>query len=147
MEPRAKIPSVVILGIVLAIVLDTVVQISWKEAVLLVPDGASLVATAQNALLSPFFYLAMVAFAIQFVNWLRVLARADLSFAQPFTALSYITVLAISPFTVHEHVSVMRLLGVSLILVGVAFISRTSHSTTSGAITTPSTMGNGTNGG
>jgi len=130
MEPRQKIPSAVIIGIVLAIVLDTVIQIFWKLAVADIPDSASLITTALTTLTRPYFYLAMLAFAAQLVNWLRVLAQADLSFAQPFTALSYITVLTLSTFTLHEQLSFMRLSGVCLILLGVFLISRTSHDTT-----------------
>lgn len=118
------------IGIVLAIVLDTVIQIFWKLAVADIPESASLITTALTALTRPYFYLAMFAFTAQLVNWLRVLAQADLSFAQPFTALSYITVLALSTFTLHEQLSLMRLAGVCLILLGVFLISRTSHDTT-----------------
>jgi len=133
-EPLSKIPRTVIVGIVLAIVLDTIIQIFWKLAVAGIPENASLISTALAALTSPYFYLAMLAFAAQLVNWLRVLASADLSFAQPFTALSYITVLAISAYSLHEQLSFMRLSGVCLILLGVFLISRTAHDTTGSVI-------------
>ncbi|MBU6450673.1 MAG: EamA family transporter [Cyanobacteria bacterium REEB67] len=129
MESVAKIPRSVIVGIVLAIVLDTVIQILWKLAVAGVPENASLQATALAALVNPYFYMAMTAFAAQLFNWLRVLAEADLSFAQPFTALSYITVLAISSFGLHEQLTPSRVAGVLFIFLGVYLISRTSHST------------------
>jgi drug/metabolite transporter (DMT)-like permease len=128
MEPLTKIPRAVIVGIVLAIVLDTVIQIFWKLAVG-GDESTNLVATAIAALSNGYFYLAMLAFAAQLVNWLKVLEHADLSFAQPFTALSYITVLVISSYSLHENISVWRLFGVALILCGVVLISRTSHST------------------
>jgi drug/metabolite transporter (DMT)-like permease len=72
----------------------------------------------------------MLAFGAQLFNWMRVLARADLSFAQPFTAISYITVLAISCHSLNESLSVSKMFGVALILVGVFFISRTPFRTT-----------------
>ena len=72
----------------------------------------------------------MLAFGAQLFNWVRVLARADLSFAQPFTALSYISVLAISAHSLHENISTAKVLGVALILLGVFFISRTPFRTT-----------------
>jgi drug/metabolite transporter (DMT)-like permease len=126
-----KIPRSVIVGIVLAIILDTVIQIFWKMAVAGVPDDAGLIVTALSALKNPYFYLAMTAFAGQLFNWLRVLGEADLSFAQPFTALSYITVLTISTVTLHEHLTGPRIAGVLLIFAGVYLISRTSHNTSS----------------
>jgi drug/metabolite transporter (DMT)-like permease len=147
MASHKKIPNSVIVGIVMAIVLDTVIQIFWKIAVSGVPENASLVSTALAALSSGYFYLAMLAFGGQLYNWLRVLEHADLSFAQPFTALSYITVLTISSCTLHEHLGIARLAGVALILVGVYLISRTSHSTTKGAVVVTGTTGDGTAGG
>ena len=82
---------------------------------------------------SPLFYLAMLGFAAQLFNWTRVLAKADLSFAQPITALSYISVLAISRLALHEAMSSTKLTGVILILAGVAFISQSSASTEASA--------------
>ncbi len=130
MKPDAKkVPGAVIGGLIAAIVLDTVIQVAWKRAVTGIPPEASLTATVRAAAVSPFFYAAMAAFAAQFFNWLRVLQRADLSFAQPFTALSYITVLAISVYSLHEILTAAKLIGVGLILLGVVFISRTPHAT------------------
>jgi drug/metabolite transporter (DMT)-like permease len=143
MASISKIPQSLIVGIVLAIVLDTVIQIFWKLAVCDVPDNASLVSTAFVALGNGYFYLAMLAFAAQLFNWLRVLAQADLSFAQPFTALSYITVLAISSYSLHEQIGLARMLGVALILLGVYLISRTSHSTAGGPALATGTVGDG----
>ena len=124
-----KVPGAVIVGLVLAIILDTFIQITWKLSVTGLPPGTSLADSAGRVLASPWFYAAMAGFVAQLYNWVRVLARADLSFAQPFTALSYLTVLAISGSALHEHLSVTRVFGVALILVGVFCISRTPHRT------------------
>jgi len=130
MPIKTKIPKTVIAGLVLAIVLDTIIQISWKLAVSGIPENASISATTAGALTSFFFYLAMLAFVAQLFNWVRVLSRADLSFAQPFTALSYITVLTISSHTLHEPLSPTKALGIATIFIGVFLISRTPHLTT-----------------
>ena len=134
MNPAAKkIPGAVVGGLIAAIVLDTVIQVAWKRAVAGIPAEASFAAIAGAACLNPFFYAAMGAFAAQFFNWLRVLKHADLSFAQPFTALSYVSVLAISGRALHENISAAKIAGVALIFVGVFFISRTPFRTTEGA--------------
>ena len=124
-----KLPGAVVVGLILAIVLDTFIQITWKLSVSHVPADASVSATIRGALASPLFYAAMLAFGAQLFNWVRVLARADLSFAQPFTALSYVSVLAISCRSLQESLSVSKMAGVALILVGVFFISRTPYRT------------------
>jgi drug/metabolite transporter (DMT)-like permease len=121
----AALPGAVVAGLVLAIVLDTFIQIAWKLAVSTAPGDATVASTALGALSSPFFYAAMLGLGAQLFNWMRVLARADLSFAQPFTALSYVTVLALSARSLHEHISFQKIFGVCLILAGVWFISRT----------------------
>ena len=130
MRTITKAPKAVIIGLLLAIVLDTIIQITWKLAVSGIPANASVSATAMGAFSQRYFYLAMLAFAAQLFNWIRVLSRADLSFAQPFTALSYITVLTFSSHSLHERISLAKVLGVAMILLGVFFISRTPHSTT-----------------
>jgi drug/metabolite transporter (DMT)-like permease len=119
--PRKPIPRSVVWGLLLAIVLDTVAQVMWKAA------------SAGRPLASPYFYATLLAIAAQLVNWLRVLSRADLSFAQPITALSYVAVLAISARFLHEELPPARLAGVGLILAGVWLVSRTPTETAEGA--------------
>ncbi len=119
-----RIPGAVVTGVALAVVLDTVAQVAWKLVVTAAPRG-SLSAAAAGVAASPWFALAMAALAAQFVNWVRVLARADLSFAQPFTALAYVTVLAASGLALGEPLPPARIVGIALILVGVFCISRT----------------------
>ena len=128
-----RLPGKIIAALVLAIVLDTVTHIVWKLAVAGLPDDATVAAVARAALTSPFFYVALFAFGAQFVNWMRVLAHADLSYAQPLTALGYVAVLLVSAVLLHERISAGRILGVALILAGVYFISRTPHRTSGGA--------------
>lgn len=130
---RSPIPRSVVVGLVLAVALDTVIQIAWKLAVSGLPANAPALATARAALSNRCFYVAMLALGAQLCNWMRVLARADLSFAQPFTALSYVTVLTFSSRFLHEGLSVSKILGVGLIFLGVFFISRTPSITIGGA--------------
>jgi drug/metabolite transporter (DMT)-like permease len=66
---------------------------------------------------------------VQFVCWILLLSRADLSYAQPITALSFVSVAVCSVVFFGEKVGVMRLAGIAMILVGVWFISNTNHRT------------------
>jgi len=81
---------------------------------------------------TPKFRGALLQFAkffLQFFNWMIVLAHADLSYAQPITALSYVTVSAASMAIFHEYLSPLRLVGLAMILIGVWVISRTNFRT------------------
>jgi drug/metabolite transporter (DMT)-like permease len=128
--PRQAMPRVVWLGLIIAIVLDTGVQLCWKGAVLAAPDNATFIQTILATAAQPLFWAALVMYGLQFLNWMRVLSHADLSFAQPITALSYVSVGACSIMFLHESITPVRALGTLLILLGVWFISQTSHKTT-----------------
>jgi drug/metabolite transporter (DMT)-like permease len=67
--------------------------------------------------------------SLQFFNWMAVLNHADLSFAQPFTALSYVSVGFISALFLGETVDKQQIMGIACVIGGVWFISRTDHVT------------------
>ena len=93
--------------------LDTVVQLLWKAAA---TDFEPLVIAA-----------VVVIFIAQLINWLRVLELSDLSFSQPITSLSLVSVLAFSVLFLGERLDALKLLGIAFILAGVWFISRGPH--------------------
>ncbi|HTM61471.1 MAG TPA: EamA family transporter [Burkholderiales bacterium] len=97
----------------LAIALDTIVQLLWKVA-----------ATEFEPLV---IGLVVVLFVVQLTNWLRVLELSDLSYAQPITALSYISVLGFSVAWLGEQLDPLKIAGIVLIMAGVWFISRGPH--------------------
>ena len=71
--------------------------------------------------------LVVVIFIAQLINWLRVLQVSDLSYSQPITSLSYITVLWFSVTWLGEQLDALKIAGILLILAGVWFISRGPH--------------------
>ncbi|MBI5583955.1 MAG: EamA family transporter [Deltaproteobacteria bacterium] len=54
--------------------------------------------------------------------WLAVLAKEEVSYAYPISSLGYIVVLAGSYFLFQEHITLPRLLGIALIILGVICI-------------------------
>jgi len=126
---KPKFPKAALLGIVAAIVLDTIIQISWKYAASSAPLSENVSQGFLKLFLSPYFYLAMGLFVLQLINWIKVLSLIDLSFAQPMTALSYISVLTCSSIYLHEKISRTQCLGVFFILGGVYLISRSPSRT------------------
>jgi len=71
--------------------------------------------------------LVVVLFVAQLTNWLRVLELSDLSYAQPITALSYVSVLWFSVTWLGEQLDPLKIAGIVLIMAGVWFISRGPH--------------------
>jgi drug/metabolite transporter (DMT)-like permease len=134
-----RVPLHICLGLAIAVILDTAVQIFWKMAVH-VTDKMSLVepknpfsieeftyllATFEH----PLFWLVVILFLLQLANWLKVLEHADLSYSQPITSLSYISVGVLSALLLHEHITLLQVAGITFVLAGVWFISKTDHNT------------------
>ena len=71
--------------------------------------------------------LVVVIFVAQLINWLRVLEISDLSYSQPITSLSYISVLWFSVTWLGEQLDLLKIAGILLIMAGVFFISRGPH--------------------
>ena len=103
------------LRLALAIALDTAVQLLWKMAAMELAAGMLLLVAAL--------------FACQLANWLRVLEQADLSYAQPITSLSFVSVLLVSVLYLGERLDALKVVGIALVLAGVWFISRGPHRT------------------
>jgi multidrug transporter EmrE-like cation transporter len=114
------------LALTMTVVMDTIGQLCWKFAAGQVPDTIGLWQSFVSILHEPLFHVALLVYFLQFFNWMIVLAHADLSYAQPITALSYVTVSGASMAMFHEHLSLLRVLGLAMILVGVWVISRTN---------------------
>lgn len=132
-ERRAGISTRLAIGLALAIVLDTAVQVLWKRAASSLPAFDSLphaVAAIGYALLhQPIFVVVVVLILAQMLNWIKTLDYADVSFAQPITALSYVSVALVSRLWFGEAISLGRVAGMALILFGVVLVARSDPNT------------------
>ena len=121
-----RVPTSLIARLALAVVLDTTVQVLWKVAAARLPGSLSFAALAAAAH-EPLFLVVGVLFLWQLVNWLQVLEASDLSFSQPITSLSLVTVLAVSALWLGETLNGAKLAGIGLVFAGVWLITRTDH--------------------
>ena len=129
MNPPRKIPLRLVLGLTAAVLIDTALQIFWKTAVLKLPGETDSWLPMLAIFQEPLFIVVICIMSLQFFNWMAVLNHADLSFAQPFTALSYVSVGVISGIFLGETVDWQQALGIACVIAGVWFISRTNHMT------------------
>jgi drug/metabolite transporter (DMT)-like permease len=114
-------------GLTLAIVFDTVQQLAWKSGIVGTLDTDSPKAIIQAVLQEPLFGLVALIMVLRLVNWLKVLEHADLTFAQPITSLSYVTVTVASAIFLKEKVTLLQLVGMAMIIAGVWCISQTKR--------------------
>jgi drug/metabolite transporter (DMT)-like permease len=129
MSVRKKFPIRLAAGLLLAILIDTALQLVWKSAVLSLPNDGSAWLNVQAVLHDPLFVFVIFLMACQFFNWLMILRSADLSYAQPVTSLSYISVFCLSVLYLKEAVDLIQIAGIIIVLAGVWFISQTDHVT------------------
>jgi drug/metabolite transporter (DMT)-like permease len=137
-----RVPLHICLGLAVAVILDTAVQILWKMAVQatdIMPATSTTASLADIAAKSipaliatfeqPLFWLVVTLFLLQLANWLKVLENADLSYSQPITSLSFISVGILSALLLHEHITFLQVAGITCVLAGVWFISKTDPNT------------------
>jgi drug/metabolite transporter (DMT)-like permease len=134
MMPGARVPLRLVLGLAVAIALDTGLQLVWKTGIAALPDTSSvwetLIAIARN----PIFILVAVFMGAQLVNWLKVLDHADLSYAKPFTSLSYVTVCVLSVLLLGERIAPLQVIGIVVVVAGVWCVSQTRRATLSAEV-------------
>jgi drug/metabolite transporter (DMT)-like permease len=126
-----------VVGLILAIALDTAVQLYWKMAAVQMPDTIASWASLEVVFREPLFLLVAVLLAAQFANWLIVLNQADLSYSQPITSLSYVSVCILSALYLNETIEFLQIAGIALIFVGVWFIARTERTSEPARILRP----------
>jgi drug/metabolite transporter (DMT)-like permease len=129
MSGGLRVPLRLVIGLAVAIALDTGLQLVWKAGIAGIPDTSSIWDTVVAIALNPIFILVVVFMAAQLVNWLKVLDHADLSYAKPFTSLSYVTVCILSVLLLGEHVAPLQIVGIVVVIAGVWCVSMTKPAT------------------
>lgn len=117
----------VITGLTLAILLCSASQLCWKYATMAVAPGTPAMETLVRTFSTAWFWVAAALYVWQFFNWMAVLKHADLSFAQPITAGTYVVVGLAAWLIFKESLPPHRIAGIGLILTGVVLISRSPH--------------------
>lgn len=128
MSKGARVPLRLVIGLAVAIALDTALQLVWKTGVADIPDRSVWDAIVGIAL-NPIFILVIAFMAAQLVNWLKVLDHADLSYAKPFTSLSYVTVCVLSVLLLGEHIAPLQIVGIVVVVAGVWCVGMTRRAT------------------
>ncbi|MBM3267181.1 MAG: hypothetical protein FJZ01_05970 [Candidatus Sericytochromatia bacterium] len=91
-------------------------------------DGAAMASPVHlvlKVLLNKYVILGLGLYGLGAAVWIVVLSRVPLSFAYPMLGLSYVAVVLVSALFLHEHVTIVRWVGVFLIVAGVALVGQT----------------------
>lgn len=68
--------------------------------------------------------LGILVYALNFLVWITILYKVDLSIAMPVGSTSYILIPLVAMLFLHEHISPLRWLGIIMIVLGIYFVSR-----------------------
>ena len=88
--------------------------VSWPERGLYVA----------RLLANPWVITSLAAAFLGMVTWMMALAKVDLSYAYPFTSLSFVLILVASALVFHEAMTPAKLFGLSFIVLGLFISSR-----------------------
>jgi drug/metabolite transporter (DMT)-like permease len=81
------------------------------------------------ALTNPWVVVGILLLLGFFASYLTSLSWADLTYVLPATAVGYVLIALLAKFFLHEQVSFIRWIGITLIVAGVGFVASGSHVT------------------
>jgi drug/metabolite transporter (DMT)-like permease len=77
-----------------------------------------------SLLLTPWIWLAVACTFLAGVSWMLALTRFELSYAFPFTGASFLVMLLAGALLFNEHVSIARVTGTVIVLLGLMIVVR-----------------------
>ena len=111
--------------------LDVVAQLLMKKGLLQAAEGIRGIGDVfhfiGSNIGSGFLWLGILIYAFNFLVWIIVLSRIDLSVAVPVASTNYVTLPLLAIFFLHETVPPLRWAGIFLIMIGIHFVSKSSH--------------------
>jgi drug/metabolite transporter (DMT)-like permease len=114
--------------IILNDLIDTVAQLFMKKGLVQTGiDSINLGNIAQFVALgasSPFLWIGILIFALNFFVWIVILYKVDLSIAMPVGSFCYIFVPICAMLFLHEAISLVRWAGIICIVLGIHFVAQ-----------------------
>lgn len=114
--------------ILLAVVFNTIAQLVLKSGMNQIGHFTfhytNLIPVVWQAATCPWIVLGMATYVGSMIIWLMVLSRSSVSIAYPMSSLGYITSTVAAYYFLGEDLSVVRLVGIFVILVGVYIVAK-----------------------
>ena len=130
--PKKKVTLIILAFLIFSDILETFTHFCFKKSAL---TGSSfdvfnlthIHIFLEKMLVSGFLWVGLLSVFLTFIIWTTILSKIDLSVAVPVASFSYILVPITSIIFLHERVVLLRWIGIGFILIGVIFVSLTSH--------------------
>lgn len=124
--PDVKKPIVAL--ILLAVLLNAVAQLLLKAGTNTFPamslDGSGFVLSGLRILLEPHIFAGLACYGMSFTIWIVALSRVDVSIAYPMISIGYVVGAPAAWYLFGEPLSVQKLAGIGVIIVGVVLVAR-----------------------
>ncbi|MBM7644640.1 putative membrane protein [Scopulibacillus daqui] len=79
-----------------------------------------------KAVFDPFIFSGLASAFIASLFWMAAMTKFSLSYAYPFTSLSFVLVFVLSILFFHEAVTVYKVVGLLLVIIGVIVLSQST---------------------
>jgi len=116
--------------VLLGVLLNAIAQLLLKAGAGALADVelrfANAMAIAGRLVLNPPIIGGLICYAISVVVWILALSRVEVSVAYPMLSVGYVLNALAAWWLFHEDLSVMRMAGIGVILVGVWLVARSS---------------------
>jgi len=123
-----KAVNLALIYILVAVLASAVGQLVLKKGMasmgVLTLDPGQLGSILARIVANPYVLLGLAIYACGTLFWLVALSRVDLSYAYPFVSLSYVVMLVASWLLLNEQISLLRIAGSAVVILGVLLISR-----------------------
>tara|TARA_B100001750_G_C15168995_1_gene428246 strand:- start:39 stop:398 length:360 start_codon:yes stop_codon:yes gene_type:complete len=114
--------------ILLSVILNTTAQVMLKKGLNTIGfigfKKEILLKSLLKIVSSPFIMGGIAFFVVSLALWLVILSRTDLSVAYPMTSLSYVLTALLGYVFLGETLSLSRMGGIVIIMIGVYYVSR-----------------------
>lgn len=120
--------AVMILLIVLEVICNVAAQMTMKIGMTRIGtfnfNGSNIIPIGMQVLLSPWIMGGILIYVLSLAIWLMILSRVEVSIAYPLTSLGYVLNVVLAYIVLSEPLTLGRVLGVMVILVGVTLVAR-----------------------
>lgn len=89
-------------------------------------ETTNIIANILKVAISPYIIIGLVLYGFSFLIWLRVLTFNDLSRSYPiFATIVFLMTTVGSILFLKEHITLLRVVGIAIMLTGIFIVSRT----------------------
>ncbi|WP_370387705.1 multidrug efflux SMR transporter [Snodgrassella alvi] len=112
-----------LIGFALLLLFDTLGQSSFKLTAIHAQPLEANLGWILRVFTQPWVYIAIAGYIGAFFTWMALLKKAPVGPAFAASHLEVVTVMLVSAFLFHEHITVIRIIGAVFIVGGIIFLA------------------------